>query len=312
MHKNIIYFNGNDSYGIAESIKRWTQAFQSKYGNANIERIDLENTSLYPQIRDNLIMVWLFSEKRLFICSGGVWKKSKEWGFLEILKNITPNLPDDHFILFYNIHPKEISLIEWLKKEADTRSHDDVWNSEIWNKRFSELDEQSIKQVIQLYSLSERTKEESEKNPDISHQIGNTLEILELMNPWERTDEYIREIVHTNGGGKIFDLVDAINSRASARAIQIFRKIIETTKTREFLPSLIGLMRNSLYIKYLHQLWLNEAKITQTIKVHPFVLKKTLQSSISFEKISEFYKNLVLINKAYKSGKWLQDSELWK
>jgi hypothetical protein len=58
-----------------------------------------------------------------------------------------------------------------------------VWDLETWNKRFGELDEQSIKQVIQLYSLSERSKEETEKNPDISHQIGNTLEILDLMNP---------------------------------------------------------------------------------------------------------------------------------
>jgi DNA polymerase III delta subunit len=117
------------------------------------------------------------------------------------------------------------------------------------------------------------------------------------------SEETIREVIHADGGGKIFDLIDTINVGNVQKSIEIFRKILETTKIRELLPSLIGLMRNSLYIKYIYHLGTRESDIAQVIKVHPFVLKKTLQSSLSFEKTSEFYKKLVYISKAYKSGK---------
>jgi DNA polymerase III delta subunit len=256
-------------------------------------------------------MMGLFSEKRLFLCSWWIGKKGKEGGFLPVIESIVGHIPEDHFIIFHNIHPKETTLIEWLKKEADNRVYDTVWEREIWTKRFPDIESASIQQVLQTYSMSEKSKEETEKNPDMSYLIWNTLQIIDLMPRSLRNEEIIREVIHADGGGKIFDLIDTINAGNAKKSIEIFRKILETTKIRELLPSLIGLMRNSLYIKYLHHIGTRESEIPQVIKVHPFVLKKTLQSPLSFEKTSEFYKKLVYISKAYKSGKWLQDSELW-
>ncbi len=67
----------------------------------------------------------------------------------------------------------------------------------------------------------------------------------------------------------------------------------------EFVPSFIGLLRSTLYIKYLAHHHLP----TTEIKVHPFVLKKTLASRISLRQITKLYHRMVDMNIAYKSGK---------
>lgn len=65
--KNIIHITGNDSYGIELELRRWIGAFQSKYGNINIDRYDLGEITPRDSIKDILVSYGLFAEKRLFI-----------------------------------------------------------------------------------------------------------------------------------------------------------------------------------------------------------------------------------------------------
>ena len=67
MKKNIIHIIGNDSYGVEIELQRWLGAFISKYGNINIDRYDLSDTTSLKGIGDMILMSGLFAEKRLFI-----------------------------------------------------------------------------------------------------------------------------------------------------------------------------------------------------------------------------------------------------
>jgi hypothetical protein len=77
MYKNIIHITGNDSYGISLEVSRWVRAFEGKYGSVNIDRYRLEDRGIFPSLRDQLLTTGLFAEKRIFVFSGGVEKKSK-------------------------------------------------------------------------------------------------------------------------------------------------------------------------------------------------------------------------------------------
>lgn len=151
--------------------------------------------------------------------------------------------------------------------------------------------------------------EEREKNTLISHSIAHTLTSLsDLSRTQQVSEQDIDDLIGDVGGGKIFDLVDAILAVNTKKALQIFERIALTKTMFEFLPSFLGLLRNSLYIKYLSEHHLP----TTGVKVHPFVLKKTLTSRISLEKIQKLYTHLVEASIAYKSGKWMRDVELWR
>lgn len=310
MQKNIIYFSGSDTYGVDLSIDRWKRAFEGRYGSVNIDRYDLAAVDLYPQIRDQIVMSGLFSEKRLFIFFGGKEKVSQK-NFRELIEPIAPMIPEDHFLMFHSLSKKEDDLILWLKKNADNRVHNDLWNVETWESRFADIDSWIIRKVLRTYEEGEKSKEDEKKNPYVSHDIWWTLKLIGLLDTDKQTPANIEELIHTEWGGKMFDLVDMIFAVNISGAVNLLRKISTSMKMREFTSLLIGLVRSGVYIKYLRELWLDASEIASTIKVHPFVLKKILASPVSYEKISRFYGALLESNKAYKSGRWLWENELW-
>jgi DNA polymerase III delta subunit len=114
-------------------------------------------------------------------------------------------------------------------------------------------------------------------------------------------------VIGAEWGGSNFDLIDAISALDTNKALRIFEKIASTKSMFAFVPSFLGLLRSTLYIKYLTQHGLP----TTGIKVHPFVIKKTLASRISLEQITKLYHHMVAMSIAYKSGKWMKDIELW-
>lgn len=136
------------------------------------------------------------------------------------------------------------------------------------------------------------------KNPDIGHVIATTLESIMLAG-----DINTDALIHTEGGGKMFDLIDLILAERTKESINLMRRILETTNPAEFLPSLIGLLRSHLYIKFLAKIGKDGNEIGNIIKVHPFVLKKSLVSKIRYERLAKLFQEIVTANKAYKSGK---------
>lgn len=103
MVKNIIHITGSDSYGVELEVKRWLGAFQSKFGNINIDRYDLSDASSLKGIGDMILMSGLFAEKRLFIFRGGRDRKSKVLGLEALLEEKLSDIPEDHFLLFHTI-----------------------------------------------------------------------------------------------------------------------------------------------------------------------------------------------------------------
>lgn len=307
MKKNLIYITGNDSYGVELEVLRWIRVFEEKYGELNIERIRLENRGDFPLVRDNLTTTGLFAEKRLFIFSGWIDRKTKNGGLEEILEPIGDSIPDDHFCLFHNISKKEEWLLKWLTENADNRKIDTLWSIEKWGERFDSIPKESLQKILTIYRNSEANQEEENRNPNIWHTIATTLECASL-----NTAITITDFIHIPSGGKIFDFIDLVLSGKIQESIVLCRKILETTSPVEFLISMIGLLRGHLYIKFLANQWKTENDIAKIIKIHPFVLKKSLSWKLPYEKLAQIYQKLVKANMAYKSGKWLQDVELWR
>lgn len=307
MQKNIIYITGTDSYGIELEVKRWIRVFTEKYSDINIDRVRLEERNAFALVRDNLTMTGLFSTKRLFLFSWGIERKIKGSGFEEVLGSLQGTIPEDHFCVFHTLSAKEEWLISWLEKNTDVRRMDTLWNTNAWRNRFPEIREDVLEKILQEYRKSEEEKTPEDRNSQMGHLIASTLELTSL-SWWD----YQKELLRIEWGGKLFDLVDSILNDKKAESIILLRKILETMNPGELLPSLIGLLRNPLYIKYLQVKWKDSNEIGKIIKVHPFIMKKSLTNRISFPRLQYIFGELVSVNKAYKSGKWLQDSELWR
>lgn len=306
MFKNIIYIHGNNSSGVEEEIRRWIGAFVSKFWDVNIERIRIEDVKDPYELTGNLLSGGLFAEKRLFVFSWGRERKSKTEWLESLLKSRADAIPEDHFCLFHNIRETESGLIEWLQKNADNRSIDTLWDTDIWARRFGDVDTQDIKKILEWYKKIEFSKEKWATSPLLGHKIAQSLMMKSLGN---NSSEIL---FFEQGWGKIFDLIDMILEWKSTWALALTRKLAETISSAELLNSLISLLRNYLYISVLKDRGYREPDIASTIKVHPFILKKGMSISIGTEKLKNFMQKLYHANRAYKSGRWIKDAELWR
>jgi DNA polymerase III delta subunit len=309
MKKNIVLISGRDTYGVEQEVRKWITLFRERQSDINIDRISLETLRDGGQIRQNMLSGGLFAEKRLFVISGGNEKRDKTTDFVAFFTDVFESLPDDHILLFHSLRERAEALAPLIAKIGDVRKYNDLYSKTLWKSRYSELDDHTITQVVSAYEQMDAVLEDWEKNTSMGHVIANTLESLELIAQGRAiTDADIEAVIGTEWGGRNFDLIDAIGALDTEKALRIFEKIASTKSMFEFVPSFIWLLRSTLYIKYLAHHHLP----TAGIKVHPFVLKKTLASRISLGQITKLYHRMVDMSIAYKSGKWMKDVELWR
>lgn len=313
MKKNIIYITGNDSYGVDIEVQRWLGAFCGKFGDINIDRFDLSDQSSLKWIADVILMSGLFVEKRLFIFRGGRDRKSKTAGLEEILTSQLDNLPDDHFLLFHNISEKEEWLKTWLSKNADVRKIDTLWDKKVWESRF-DIDTDTLSLVLKTYQEWETSRERWDSYSLIGHDIAHSFEMISLLQlSGKKTDsKEIISLCYGYGGDTLFSLVDAIMWLNINLALAIFHRITNTNRVDEWFGSFVGLLRNNLYIKRMKDMGESENEIWNLLKIHPYMLKKGYSSKISYREIRKLYEKLITMSIAYKRGKWLKDSELWR
>lgn len=228
-----------------------------------------------------------------------------------MLISIQGHLPDDHFLLFHNISPKEESLVKWLDIHADTRKIDTLWKADEWKKRY-DLQSSVITTVLDHYRSHESQREKDDTNRLLGHDIAQTLGLVDILESSGKKLQTsgILELCNGYGGDTMFALVDAIMLGDTHKSLSILSRIKSINRVDEWASSLIGLLRNHLYIKYLKSLDKSEPDTSRLIPVHPFVLKKSYGSRISYQKLRDFYQKLILANIAYKRGKGLKDNEL--
>lgn len=313
MKKNIIHITGNDSYGVELEIKRWLGVFQSKFGNINIDRYDLSDATNLWWMGDMILMSGLFAGKRLFIFRGGRDRKSKALWIENILQEKLWNIPDEHFLLFHNISEKEEWLISWLEKNADIRKINTLWDKKNWMTR-TNIDENTLQIILHTYQEAEPRREKWDSNTLLGHNIANTIHMISLLqDSWKIIDRSeIIWLCHEYSWDTIFSLIDAIMAVNIHLSIEILHRIISTSDVDNVLRSLISLLRNNLYIKYLKHHWSSESDIVNILKIHPYKIKLCYSSKITYLSLKVIYEKFLSSSIAYKRGKWLKDSELWR
>jgi DNA polymerase III delta subunit len=313
MAKNIIHITGNDSYWVELEVKRWLGAFVWKYGDINIDRYDLSDASSLKGIWDIILMSGLFASRRLFIFRWGRDRKSKALGLEAMLTEKLSDIPDDHFLLFHNIWEKEEWLITWLSGNADTRKIDTLWDTKAWSLRY-DIGTTTLGLILSTYRDAEACRDKMDINKLLGHNIAHTIELVTIQeSEGKKIDaSEITNLCYGYGWDTTFAFADAIMAMNIPLSLEICHRISSSSKVDEWIGSLIGTLRNTLYIKYLKHHGSSEFEIANIVKIHPYVLKKWYSSRISYHTLREIYEKFITMSIAYKRGKWLKDSELWR
>ena len=327
--KNIIFITGKDLHKVQNETERFIEAFRNRQDANAIDMYRVEEIRDWWAIMQAIQTLGLFVEKRLFVFTGVIpakklkddtdeEKTKKKWADIESsLIEVCENAGDDTFIILSQIDLSAKSpLRKWLEENADVRKFENIWDIPSWKMRFPSLEESDIRVVIEKYRSSLTVLEIYEKDArekTLSYALSESLEKLSLI--WESRNleisDYEDSIV-LEASWKIFDFTDALLRGDSLRAISIFHTLLEGMSIHAFIPSLIGLMRASIYAKHLRTLGYTPGEITKNLWIHAFVVQKACESRILYKDLFIFYDKILSLNIAYRSGKWRKDPELWR
>src|SRR3989344_4285881 len=283
----VIFLYGSDSYRLKEARQNIVQEYRKKHSSGvNVFNFDLSDAGNLEKLIDAVKSSSFFNEHELIVLSGSFSKKFIVDKIFEIVKEYGIFSIPDVTLLF--TEPSS-------EKELTTKSKDLF---EVLNKKGAMV---KVYNPLEGVKLAQWIQAEFElRNCSISRDALNTLvnavgnDSWALVNEVEKLTSYkngrevgvadVELLVNQSKELNVFDLIDAIASRNSKKAVELLYLNLALGNDPYYLISLIaGQFRNLLSVKDLSERGITQAEIVKKTGLHPFVVRKTMNQIAKFK-----------------------------
>jgi len=252
------------------------------------------------------------------LSSGGLFSRKK----LVIVKNILQNkaAAEDKGVLSYlkKEESKDITLVFWEKEKIDKKLKLAKFLLEKSKKQeFVSLDGAKLtgwieKEIIEI--SDEKVSIIPKAAEKLSIYVGNNLfllskEIEKLVaykNKGEVSEGDVELLVKAKIDTDIFKTIDSLSRGDKKTALKLLHNHLESGEDPFYLLSMYFFQfRNLLKVKPLAEKNHSQYEIAAKLKIHPFVVKKSIDQgrNFSLEKLKTIYKSLCEIDFESKIGK---------
>ncbi len=298
--KQVYLFFGGDFYFAEKVLKELEQVCFSDEGmkDFNYDIFDGERTSLTSILEATLILP-VFAERRLVVVKNAYWLASKRKDAKEEDDEKGDDeeaIQDDNSlaILNYLENPTlSTTLVLFVRGNVDKRKK--FYKMITKEQAFLEgndLKGQDLRIFIKDY-LKEQGKEIDERGLAIiinQQQEGTQFleKELEKLVSYAGTNQKIDQadvenILTLTIYNTIFDLTDAVGARDSAKALWLFRKMLQEGERIGFILSMLGFqLRLIIQAKELLEKNFTHQQIINSIKGSPYPIKKAIAQSRNF------------------------------
>ncbi len=291
----ILLAYGEDSYRKDARLNEIIESGKELYGSINIRYYD-EKIS-FAELSNEIYAIPFLSKKRLLI--GKDILASKNSDLLEKISQILKDIPETTDMVFKESEPPDQrkTLFKSLKQHGKVENFEPLKPYETikWIKdkvkKYSGSIEDSAAQTLFQYCSNDLFRLENE----ITKLLNYDMNIKK---------EAVQELVKPEYSDSIFELMDAISEKKAETAIKILNRFFENNENEQYIVAMLARqIKNLLIIKNLKENNATEAEILKSTKLHPFVVKKTLQQSRNFtvEELKELHKRLFEVDIKLKS-----------
>lgn len=335
--KTIHLWLGEDDFTIAEKIRGKKKDFGKKYGEMNIHEIDWKNDSSSEQnkltnLQAGLVSESLFSSDKLLILKNAFFSSrqkedeegseqeegEKEEMVLKFLKNPKNGL--EVYFLENSIDKRKKVFKELFKMEKNGIAEIkeflvpvdflfDKWLADKIEKYGGKIkkDALSILAISLGRGLAQKDKKgkivQSYNLWEADNEIGK---LVNFCSGREISKEDVEFLVRSKVDMNIFSLTDSISLKNKSKAALLLNMQVEMGLNEMYiLTMLTRQFRNLLIIKSLMEEGLSSSRIEEKTKMHPFVVKKTIEQCRNFKlpDLKKIYKKLYDADVAIKTGK---------
>jgi DNA polymerase-3 subunit delta len=294
-------FHGDDEFGKSKQVAQ----LRGELADGDATMADLNTTTLDG---DKLTMAELhhvcdtipfMAERRVVIVHGlldrlrpkgqakgqkdGQSKKpARDRAFLDELAAYLPKLPDTTRLFF--IENEELRDSHPILKLAHREEGGYV-------RLFNRPKDHALPGWIRRHTEAQGGEIDQEAAMLLATLVGNDLRQLDLeieklrLYAGERpaTAEDVRALVARAREESIFDVVDCVGQREAGRALRLLHTLVTDGAVPLYVLSMLGRQfRILIQVKELGEQGLSEGAITKKLKLHPFVVKKSLRQARNF------------------------------
>ncbi len=311
--KQIFLWYGANDFEMAATIEQWKEIFEQKYHAINFLIIDPTvyrgGQDFIIDLKNALQVNSLFGSNKLIVLRNFFDKKNSKNIEAEILvEKFLQQVPDNFFLIFSQTD------------KPDARS-----------KLFKKLTElQKIKQAeIKEFILPQGgallnwvIKRFGNKNSGIARSAGDLLISMIGNDLWQLETEIdklasfcrgrevqvkdVQELVNGKYNDDIFALMDAISERDKKKVLLLIDEQLNAGVAEIYLfTMLVRQFRILRQVKELREVMglSTQEQIAREMKMHPFVVQKTLAqiNKFSFDELQKIYNNLLVFEVTIKS-----------
>jgi DNA polymerase-3 subunit delta len=341
--KNIHLWFGEDTFTIAEELKKEKDLFGKKFGNVNICEIDFGDQNTEAEklswLQDGLMANSLFSSNKLLIVKNAfssLKKASIDSGDEENgeRKDIVKNEKEEVVFRYFN-NLQESVIVFFVEKEIDKRSRMYKRIAALEKSRTAEIKEfltpvdfkfdDWIKKRIErsggkisrnalgLLAVSlGRGLDQKDKNGkfrqsyDLWEASNEVEKLISYCYGREITGQDIELLVKSKVNMNIFNLIDSISLKDRKKSILLLNRQIEEGLNEIYILTMLAYQfRNLLRVKDLLNSGLSGYEISSKTRMHPFVVKKSINQCQKFkmENLRKIYRKIFDADIAIKTGK---------
>lgn len=302
----LLFLYGENTYQLQEKLKQIKEKFIKDIdpSRLNLDTVDGSKEGLEKMISTIKASPFL-AEKRLIVIENIFSNKSSDIvkSLGDFIKN-SSEVHDDNFniIVFVQDGSKlgRTSFAQFLKKSKYVYEFKPLEGFAInkWIKQYvrgkeARIDEDAIKSLVSLVG-NDLWQLESELDKLIAYAGDRRI-----------SNEFVHILVSGNFDDNIFHLVDALGNKQKRVALRLLHEQLELGAHEIYLLTMLTRQfRILIQVKEMVQMNHTKKEISLTLKLHPFVIKKTIEQSrnYTFDQLKKVYSDLVRMDIALKGG----------
>ena len=297
----ILFLYGKDDFRSLQKLKQIINKYQKTHKTGlNLKFFDCKNQK-FQDFKTQFYTKSMFKEKKLFIIKNAFTSPDFKQNFLKLKKE---------FIISKNI------IVFYTKRDCAKSAFFNFLIKNSKSQKFNQLKAQELEKWIKQQLIKYQTKIDSDALKLLIKRTGNNL--------WHASNEIQKLVSFTSNRGKgeskninvqdikllvplrielnIFKTIDAIAEKNKQKALRLIHEHLKKGDSALYLLSMICFQfRNLLMVK---QRTINK-KSVWTLKLHPFVIKKSLALSYKFSlhQLKKIYEKIFYIDLDIKTGK---------
>jgi DNA polymerase-3 subunit delta len=317
----IIFLYGEDTFRSRQKLTELKEKFKREVDPQGNSLVCLEGETVsLEEINEAVAAPSLFTKRRMIVIDKIYSAKSKKvrdavLDYFKKKKKVGKDKDKDNIVIFWDEiaheEKKKDELFKFLSKQEYVQEFKPLSNTEStnWIKATVKERDGAIRgqAAVHLSSLfgSDLWQINHEINKLISYKRGQKPELVEGAQVAQIEVSDVDELCRGTSDENIFALTDAISNRNKAQALKLFEQELNSGVTESYLLYMITRQfKIMLQVREALDEGLTPRKITNKLKLHPFVVQKSISQVRKFNQVGlkAFFKKLVDVDRLLKSG----------